>query len=181
MRKLIVTLFTSLDGVIEAPGGEQGYRHAGWVGPYFSRELGAYKEREQLAAEVLLLGRKTYEGFAGAWPGRDGAMADKINTMRKCVVGSKIDPTYQGSEQLAFADVARVRAETGGPILVAGSKSLVHALFDAGLVDELHLQVFPTILGEGFRWAPTQLRKLTLNEALPMPNGVVCVSYAVAS
>src|SRR6201996_5919590 len=90
MRELTVTEFVSLDGVMEAPGGEPGYPHAGWVGGYFSDELGAYKLREQLAADVLLLGRRTYDGFYGAWPRRDDAMAEKINTMRKLVASTTL-------------------------------------------------------------------------------------------
>src|ERR1700761_4747391 len=90
MRELIVTEFVSLDGVMEAPGGEAGYAHAGWVGALFTPELGAYKEAEQLAADILLLGRHTYESFYGAWPGRDGAMAEKINTMTKYVASSTL-------------------------------------------------------------------------------------------
>ncbi len=88
MRKLIVTEFVSLDGVMEAPGGEPGYAHSGWVADFFSDELGAYKEEEQLAADILLLGRKTYEGFYGAWPSREGAFAVKINTMPKYVAST---------------------------------------------------------------------------------------------
>ena len=90
MRDLIVTEFVSLDGVMEAPGGEAGYPHAGWVGGWFSDELGSYKQEEQLAADVLLLGRLTYDSFYGAWPERDGAMADKINTMRKLVASTSV-------------------------------------------------------------------------------------------
>ena len=90
MRSLTVTTFVSLDGVMEAPGGEPGYAHAGWVGPYFDEQLGAFKLAEQLEAEVLLLGRRTYDSFYGAWPARDGEMADKINTMTKYVVSSTL-------------------------------------------------------------------------------------------
>ncbi len=86
MRTLIVTEFVSLDGVMEAPGGEPGYAHSGWVGDYFSDELGQYKFEEQDACETLLLGRRTYESFYGAWPQRTGPMAEKINTMEKFVV-----------------------------------------------------------------------------------------------
>jgi dihydrofolate reductase len=85
---LIVTEFVSLDGVMEAPGGEAGYAHSGWVGGFFNDELGAYKQDEQLAADILLLGRRTYESFYGAWPHREGAFADKINTMPKYVAST---------------------------------------------------------------------------------------------
>ena len=80
MRRLIVTEFVSLDGVMEAPGGEAGYAHSGWVAEFFSDELGAYKEQEQLAADILLLGRRTYESFYGAWPQREGAFAERRST-----------------------------------------------------------------------------------------------------
>src|SRR4051812_37651150 len=154
MRTLIVTEFVSLDGVMEAPGGEPGYPHAGWVGPFFSEALGAYKGEEQLATDVLLLGRKTYESFYGAWPHRDGEMADKINTMRKVVASTTLEssdwenttvtPDLEGA-------VRGLKAEDGSPIIVAGSRSVVHTLLATGLVDELHLQVFPIVLGSGIR------------------------------
>jgi dihydrofolate reductase len=187
MRKLIVTEFVSLDGVMDSPGGEAGYAHAGWVGDYFSEELGAYKYDEQAAADVLLLGRKTYDGFYGAWPHRDGPMADKINTMRKLVASTTLgssdwhDTTVIDSDLVAT--IATVKAEDGGPILVAGSRSIVHALLAEGLVDELHLQVFPVVLGSGIRVYPdidTPIR-LALTDTRALDSGVVLQTYAVAS
>ena len=187
MRKLIVTEFVSLDGVMEAPGGEAGYPHAGWVAPFFSDELGAYKGEEQLAAEVLLLGRKTYESFVGAWPEREGAMADKINTMRKLVASTTVGSSDWHDTTVVDADlegaVAKVKQEEGGPILVAGSYSVVHALLDAGLVDEINLQVFPLILGSGMRVYPERPEpsKLELISSRALESGVVLQSYRVLS
>ena len=185
MRKLIVTEFVSLDGVMEAPGGEPGYPHAGWVGPLFSAELGAYKEEELLAADVLVLGRKTYDGFVGAWPEREGAMADKINTMRKVVASTTLgssdwhDTTVVGSD--LEGAIGALKEEDGGPILVAGSRSVVHALFGAGLVDEVNLQVFPLILGSGSRVYPetSEPVKLELVSSRAVENGVVLQTYRV--
>jgi dihydrofolate reductase len=184
MRKLIVTTFVSLDGVMEAPGGEAGYAHAGWVGSYFSDELGAYKGSEQLGADILLLGRVTYESFYGAWPQRDGAMADKINTMTKYVASSTLGSS-DWHDTTVITDlettVAELKQGDGGPILVAGSRSVVHALLAAGLVDELNLQVFPLILGSGTRLYLDTVEPLTLDLASsePMPNGVLVQTYRV--
>jgi dihydrofolate reductase len=183
MRPLIVTEFVSLDGVMEAPGGEPGYAHAGWVGDYFSDELGEYKGEEQEAAETLLLGRRTYEGFYGAWPGRTGAMADKINTMEKFVVSASLATIeWETASRLGsplVAAVTELKAREGGPILVAGSRTLAQALLREGLVDELHLQVFPVILGSGMRLYPDSPDRLNLElvESRPVPNGVVLQTY----
>ncbi|MBV8079152.1 MAG: dihydrofolate reductase family protein [Actinobacteria bacterium] len=168
---------------MEAPGGEAGYAHAGWVGPYFSDELGAYREAEQLAADVLLLGRKTYDSFYGAWPHRDGAMADKINTMRKLVASRTLASSDWHDTTIVSGDVAahvaEVKAEDGSPIIVAGSRSVVHLLLAAGLVDELHLQVFPIALGSGARFWPETADPLrfALVASTELPNGVVAQEY----
>lgn len=186
MRELIVTEFVSLDGVMEAPGGEAGYAHAGWVGPYFSDELGAYKLEEQLAADVLLLGRKTYESFYGAWPQREGPMAEKINTMRKVVASSTLGSSDWHDTTVVDADlegaVRAIRDEDGGPIVVAGSRSVAHALLDAGLVDRINLQVFPLVLGSGMRvWAERdEPTRLELASSRALESGVVLQSYRVA-
>lgn len=185
MRKLIVTEFVSLDGVMEAPGGEAGYPHAGWVGPLFSDELGAYKQDEQLAADILLLGRRTYESFVGAWPQREGAMAEKINTMRKLVASTTLgssdwhDTTVVGSD--LEGTIRALKQEQGGPILVAGSRSVVHTLLDAGLVDEINLQVFPLILGSGIRVysEKPEPTKLELISSRALETGVVLQAYRV--
>jgi dihydrofolate reductase len=184
MRQLIVTEFVSLDGVMQSPGGEPGYAHAGWVGRFFSDELGAYKQEEQLAADVLLLGRVTYEGFYGAWPERDGAMADKINTMTKVVASTTIDSSDWADTSFTTDPVAAVtelKATDGGPILVAGSRSLVATLLGAGLVDQLNLQVFPLILGSGARVFPDSpdLLGLTLAASRALDSGVVLQSYTL--
>jgi len=182
MRKLIVTEFISLDGVMEAPGGEPGYPHSGWVGRLFSDELGAYKLEEQLAADVLLLGRTTYESFYGAWPQREGPMAEKINTMRKVVASTTLSSSdWQDTTVVSDLNAAagELKQEDGGPILVAGSRSVAQALLDAGLVDELNLQVFPLILGSGMRLFPERpdLIELELAASRPLANGIVLQTY----
>lgn len=188
MSDLIITTFSSLDGVMEAPGGEPGYAHAGWVGNYFTDALGEYKGAEQQAADVLLLGRRTYEGFYGAWPSRDGAMADKINTMKKVVVSSSLDSSpwenttvIPGDDALADR-IREVKDGADGPVLVAGSKTLSHFLLTHGLVDQLNLQVFPVILGSGFRIFPDtpETIGLTLASSQALDNGVILQSYRPA-
>jgi dihydrofolate reductase len=187
MRKLIVTEFVSLDGVMEAPGGEPGYAHAGWVGPLFSDELGAYKLEEQLAADILVLGRTTYESFVGAWPNREGPMAEKLNTMRKVIASTTLGSSDWHDTTVVDSDVeGTIRAlkhEDGAPILLAGSRSVAHALLGAGLVDEINLQVFPLILGSGRRFYPDAPEpiKLELASSRAIENGVVLQTYRVVA
>ncbi len=186
MRELIVTEFVSLDGVMEAPGGEPGYAHAGWVAGYFSDELGAYKGEEQLGADVLLLGRKTYESFHGAWPERDGPMADKINTMRKLVASTTLGSSDWADTTVIASDlegeVAKVKAEDGKPILIAGSRSVAQQMLAAGLVDQVNLQVFPLILGSGMRLYPDSGDRLNmeLTSSRETGNGVLIQTYRPA-
>lgn len=188
MSELIITTFTSVDGVMQAPGGEPGYAHSGWVGPHFTDALGEYKGAEQEAADVLLLGRVTYEGFHGAWPEREGAMADKINTMKKVVVSSTIDSSPWANTTVipgddALADrIRQVKDEADGPVLVAGSRSLAHFLLANGLCDQLNLQVFPVILGSGFRIFPDtpDALPLQLASSRTLDNGVQLQSYRPA-
>jgi dihydrofolate reductase len=183
MNELIITEFTSLDGVMQAPGGEEGYAHSGWVGPHFTDELGAYKQEEQDAADVLLLGRVTYESFYGAWPDRDGPMADKINTMKKVVVSSTLGSSPWENTTVVDGDVAarvaELKDDADGPVLVAGSRSLAHLLLREGLVDQLNLQVFPVILGSGLRIFPDtpDALALTLASSRTLDNGVLLQSY----
>ena len=107
MSQLIVTEFVTLDGVMEAPGGEAGHPHSGWVFDYISEEQQRYKLQETLDAESLLLGRATYDGFSAAWPERDGEFADKMNAMPKYVVSSSLtDPTWENTTVIALEDVA---------------------------------------------------------------------------
>ena len=186
MRTLIITEFVSLDGVMQAPGGEAGYAHSGWVGPFFSDELGAYKYEEQLAADILLLGRRTYESFHGAWPHREDPMADKINAMPKYVVSSTLGHSEWHDTTVISADVERrvteLKAGDGGPILVAGSRTLARSLLDAGLVDEVNLQVFPLLLGSGDRLYPESPdpRTLHLVSSRALDTGVLLATYAVS-
>jgi dihydrofolate reductase len=183
-NKLIITEFVSLDGVMEAPGGEAGYEHAGWVGGYFSDELGAYKFQEQDATDVLLLGRATYESFYGAWPGRDDPMADKINTMRKVVASATLGTSPWENTEVVGEHVAQhvagLKDSAAGDVLLAGSRTLAHSLLAVpGLVDQVNLQVFPLILGSGARFYPDTPDPLLLDlaESRAMPNGVLAQTY----
>ncbi|MDP9189904.1 MAG: dihydrofolate reductase family protein, partial [Actinomycetota bacterium] len=134
MGKIVVTEFASLDGVMEAPGGED-FKYPGWSFEFDRGEDGnQFKLDEAMGAEALLLGRRTYESFAGAWPAREGEFADKMNTMPKYVVSSTLrDPEWENTTVIGVdvpAAVAELKAREGGPILVAGSRTLVHALME---------------------------------------------------
>lgn len=189
MGKLVVTEFISLDGVFEDPGGAEAYEHGGWTFEYNRGEEGdAFKLGELTEADVHLLGRVTYEGFAAAWPSREGPFADKLNNDPKVVVSSTLErPSWQNTTVLSgdpAEQVAKLKRETDGVILVAGSGTLVQALLAADLVDELRLMVFPTVLGRGRRLFPDGIDrlKLTLAESRTVgPDGVQVNVYRRAA
>jgi dihydrofolate reductase len=158
MRKLVVTEFITLDGVVEDPGGSEGHERGGWAFQFERGDEGnKFKLDELMEADIQLLGRKTYEGFAAAWPERtdDVGFAERMNTMRKVVVSSTLEnPEWNNSTVIAgdvAAEVQRLKEEDGGDILVAGSVQLVQELVERDLVDELRLMVFPAVLGSGKR------------------------------
>jgi dihydrofolate reductase len=178
---LIVSEFVTLDGVMEAPGGEEGHPHSGWVFDFMSPEQERYKLDEVMDAEALLLGRVTYEGFAGAWPERGGPFADKMNGMPKYVVSTTLeDPEWNNTSVMRdVKDVARLKEQVDGPILVAGSRTLVHALMEHELVDEYRLMIFPVVLGSGARLFPETPDKtpLELADTQAFDSGVVVHTY----
>lgn len=185
MGKLVVTEFVSVDGVIEDPGGSEDYEHGGWTFEYDRGDDGnQFKLDELTEADVQLLGRVTYEGFAAAWPSREGEFADKLNNDPKYVVSSTLtDPEWQNTTVIsgdAVDGIRDLKERTDGVILVAGSGSLVRALLGANLVDELRLMVFPTILGRGKRLFDDggDRLKLTLVESRTVgPDGVQVQVY----
>ena len=155
MRTLIITAFISLDGVMEAPGGETGYRNTGWTFKDIEFVPDAYeiKSREQEEAGALLLGRVSYEAFAPVWPGMVQEFAG-YNTMPRYVVSTTLkaqDDRWPATILRSLDDVAALKETEGGPISVHGSATLGKSLADADLVDRYHLLVFPKLLGAGKR------------------------------
>ncbi len=187
MSRLIVTEFISLDGVIEAPGGEPTHPQAGWTMAYNGAENMDYKLAEVREAESLLIGRTTYETFAGAWPERDGEFADKMNAMPKYVVSSTLThPQWNNTTVIAgdvAAEVETLKRRDGGPILVAGSATLVRFLLEHDLVDELRLMIFPVMIGGGLRCFPDARAKLAfeLADTQVYSSGVVVNTYRGAT
>ena len=153
MAKLIVSQFITVDGVVEDPGGSESHERGGWAFDYDRGPEGdKFKLDEVMGSEALLLGRTTYEGFAEAWPTREGEFAGKFNTMKKYVVSSTIgEPEWNNTDVVGVGDIGRLREQDGGDILVNGSVQLVKTLLENGLVDELRLMVFPVVLGAGKR------------------------------
>lgn len=188
MGKLVVTEFVSVDGVFEDPGGSEDYEHGGWTFEYDRGDEGnKFKLDELMESEIQLLGRVTYEGFADAWPSREGEFADKLNNDPKYVVSTTMkDPKWQNTTVISDdvpAEISTLKDQTDGAILVAGSGTLVRTLLEADLVDELRLMVFPTILGRGKRLFPDGIdrRKLKLSETkLVGPDGVQVQIYEKA-
>ncbi|HMF04074.1 MAG TPA: dihydrofolate reductase family protein [Acidimicrobiia bacterium] len=156
MGKIVVTEFVSADGVIEDPGGAEDYEHGGWSFQIDRGDDGnQFKLDETMATEALLLGRVTYEGFADAWPSREGEFADKFNDMPKFVVSTTLDkPEWNNSTVISgdvAAEVRKLKDEFAGDVVVHGSAQLVNTLKDEDLVDEYRLMVFPVVLGKGKR------------------------------
>jgi dihydrofolate reductase len=173
MGRIVVTEFISLDGVMEDPGGAEGFARGGWAFKFDRGKDGdQFKVDETIGADAQLLGRVTYEGFAEAWPSREGEFADKFNTMPKYVVSSKLTAREWTNTTVLDGDLAaavsKLRDQHQGDILVHGSAQLVQGLVEQDLVDELRLMVFPIVLGAGKRlfadgadkkrWRLTELR-----------------------
>jgi dihydrofolate reductase len=184
MGRIVVTEFVSLDGVMEDPGGAEDFKYGGWTFEIARGDEGdKFKLDEVFDAEALLLGRVTYEGFAAAWPSREGEFADKFNTMPKYVVSSTLgEPTWNNTTVLSgdlVADVTRVRDSTQGDLYVHGSMQLAQALLEHDLVDALHLMVFPVVLGAGKRLfgETTGKKPLKLVDSKIVGDGVAILIY----
>jgi dihydrofolate reductase len=183
--KIVVTEFSSLDGVMEAPGGED-FKYPGWSFEYDRGDDGnQFKLDETMEADALLIGRKTYESFAGAWPEREGEFADKFNSMPKYLVSTTLsDPEWNNTTVLgsgdATAQVTKLKEEFDGVIQVPGSNRLVHELIASDLVDQVNLMVFPVVLGTGkrvFGDTPDK-RAFRLRESHAVgPEGVIVMVY----
>ena len=183
MGRIVVTEFVSLDGVMEAPGGED-FKYPGWSFEFDRGEEGnKFKLDETLEADALLIGRVTYEGFAGAWPSRNGEFADKFNSMPKYLVSSTVrDPEWNNTSVLdgdVVEEVSKLRQELDGVIQVPGSRRLVQTLIENDLVDELHLMIFPVVLGTGKRvFGDTSDKKtMRLVDSKTVGEGIVILIY----
>jgi dihydrofolate reductase len=185
--RIVVTEFVTLDGVIEAPGGGEEFEHAGWSFEINRGDEGdRFKLDETLNSEALLLGRVTYEGFAAAWPSREGEFADKFNNMPKYVVSSTLQAPEWNNSTVLDGDVAeevvKLKKELEGNVVVHGSGRLVQALLEHDLVDELRLMVYPVVLGTGKRlFGETSGKKpLRLVDSKTVGDGVAILIYEPA-
>jgi dihydrofolate reductase len=184
MGRIVVTEFISLDGVIEGPGGGEDYKHVGWTFEFDRGDEGnKFKLDELVEAEAQLLGRRTYEGFAAAWPGRtdEAGFADKMNSMPKYVVSTTLESADWNNTTIlrSLDDVAKAKDDVDGVMLVAGSAQLVQGLLERDLVDELRLMVFPVVLGTGKRlWGETSDKKtFTLADSKTVGEGIAILTF----
>jgi dihydrofolate reductase len=173
MRKLVVTEFLSLDGVMENPG---------WTFPYWNDEIAQFKGEETSAGEALLLGRVTYQGFAAAWPQSQDEGADYFNNARKYVVSTTLDAVEWTNSTLIkdniVAEITKLKQQDGSDIVVHGSATLVQTLVQHGLVDCYRLLVYPLIVGQGKRlFQEGAIAKLNLVEARSFSSGVAALIY----
>ena len=175
MRKVIVTEFVTLDGIMEAPDK--------WAFDFQNEETGEFKEQELRDSDALLLGEVTYKIFADSWPSRTGDFADRMNTLPKYVVTlNDLEPTWNNSHVIKeniIEEIAQLKQQPGKDILVPGSGFLVRTLLDNDLVDELRLFVCPIVLGEGKRLFTEESKaKFKLIEAKPFATGAVVLTYS---
>jgi dihydrofolate reductase len=184
MGRIVVTEFVSLDGVMEDPGGSENFKHGGWSFEFSRGDEGdRFKLDETMASDALLLGRKTYEGFAEAWPTRDGDFADRFNSMPKHVVSSTLEnPAWTNSTVVSgdlAEEVGKLKERYDRDIVVHGSQQLVQGLLERDLVDELRLMVFPVVLGSGKRLfgASDEMKALRLVDSKVVGDGVAIQIY----
>jgi dihydrofolate reductase len=185
--RIVVTEFVSLDGVMEAPGGGEDFKHGGWTFEIDrGEEGGKFKLDEALDADALLLGRVTYQGFAAAWPSMEGEFADKFNSMPKYVVSSTLEEAEWNNSTIlkgdVVEDVSKLRQGLGGDIVVHGSAQLVQTLLEHDLVDELRLMVFPVVLGTGKRLFgdASDKKRLRLADSKTVGDGIAILIYEPA-
>jgi dihydrofolate reductase len=184
MGRIVISENLSLDGVVQDPAGDEGFSRGGWVGPIAAREdVAKVALDEALGAEAFLLGRRTYEWLAARWPSRNGALADRLNSLPKYVVSSTLeDPHWNNSTVLKgdpVDEVTKLKETLKGEIVVAGSFQLLRTLIEHDLVDELRLKVFPVVLGAGERlFGQTSDKKPTrLIDSRTLGEGIAYLTY----
>jgi dihydrofolate reductase len=184
MGKIVISENVSLDGVIQDPAGDEGFSRGGWVGLIKDHpELGKLALDEALGAEALLLGRRSYEWLAARWPSRSGELADRFNGMPKYVVSSTLEePDWNNSTVLkgdVVNEVAKLKHELEGEIVVPASFQLVHTLIEHDLVDELRLKIFPVVLGAGERLfdETSDKKPMRLVDTQTLGDGVAFLTY----
>ena len=186
MGKIVVSDNVSLDGVIQDPAGDEGFRRGGWVGLIKDRPgVNKLALDEALGAEVLLLGRRSYEWLAGRWPSRSGELADRLNSMPKYVVSSTLEaPDWNNSTLLrgnVVDEVSKLKQERTGEIVVPASFQLVRTLIEHDLVDELRLKIYPVVLGDGERLfgGTSDKKPMRLVDTKTIDGDVVYLTYEV--
>jgi dihydrofolate reductase len=184
MGKIIMSENVSLDGVIEDPAGDEGFRVGGWVGRIADREEVAKATLDEaLGAEALLLGRRSYEWLAARWPSRTGALADRLNSLPKYVVSSTLEEPKWNNSTVVKGDVvneaSKLKQELNGDIVVPGSFQLLRTLMEHDLVDELRLKIYPVVLGAGERlFGQTSDKKpMRLINSQTLDDGVAFLTY----
>jgi dihydrofolate reductase len=188
-RRIVVSEFLSVDGVMEAPGGDDNFARGAWTFKFQDPEGTRYKLDEIRSHDALLLGRRTYEGFAAAWPGRHDEMgfAERMNSMQKYVVSTTLEePLAWENSALIAGDavegLAALKEQPGGDIVVAGSRTLVQTLLEHDLADEYRLMVFPIVLGTGKRLfgETADASVLKLADSKVLDSGTVILTYRPA-
>jgi dihydrofolate reductase len=184
MGKIVLSEFVSLDGVVQDPAGDEGFRRGGWVGQINGREeVDKVKLDEALGGAALLLGRRSYEFFAARWPSRTGALADRLNSLPKYVVSSTIrHPAWYNSTVLEgdpVNEVSKLKRKLAGDIIVYASFQLGRMLMDHDLADELRLMIYPVVLGAGERlFGETgDSKPMRLVHTQTVADGIVFLSY----
>jgi dihydrofolate reductase len=184
MGTIVVSENVTLDGVVQDPAGDEGFRHGGWVGLISnSPQLGKLALDEALAQEAFLLGRRTYDWLAARWPSRSGALADRLNGLPKYVVSSTLEhPLWNNTTVLSgdvMTEISKLKHELNGEIVVPGSFQLVHTLIEHDLIDEFRLKIFPVVLGEGHRlFSQTSDKKpMRLTGTQTLAGGIAYLTY----
>jgi len=188
MRRVVVTEYVTLDGVMEDPGGGDGTAHGGWSFQFWSEEAGKFKFDELFASDALLLGRVTYEGFAKAWPSRtdEAGFADRMNSLPKFVVSKTLEKVEWNNSKLIKGNIAeevyKLKQQPGQDILVCGSGQLVHTLMQHDLIDEYRIMVHPVVLGSGKRLIKdgSEMKVLRLVDTKIFGSGIVVLYYQPA-
>jgi dihydrofolate reductase len=187
MRKVIVSEYVTLDGVMEDPGGAEGFKHGGWSFGFGGAEQQQYKFEELFACDALLLGRRTYEGFAAAWPNMPGtgAYGERMNSLPKYVASTTLSEVTWNATLIKgdlAEEISRLKQEAGQDVLIFGSGELVHTLHERDLIDEYRLMIFPIVLGSGKRLFPggNEKKVLKLVETRTLGSGVVLLTYQPA-